>query len=163
MMKSALRRAWDRRAIAVLMALVIAGLARPAPAAETAPIHFATPLSPEEETSYTESPGTGHAEFTLDRDTLRFSWIVTFQGLTSPMTGAHIHGPQSLGSDAGILFDLGPKGAPSPLKGSLVLTDGQLEYLLSGRMYVNLHTVKYKDGELRGQLKRVREKPAKRD
>ena len=42
------------------------------------------------------------------------------------------------------------------MEGSVTLNEGQLEYLLTGRMYVNLHTVKYPNGEIRGQLSRQR-------
>jgi hypothetical protein len=41
----------------------------------------------------------------------------------------------------------------SPMKGSAVLTDDQSKALTSGNMYINVHTVKYPDGEIRGQLK----------
>jgi hypothetical protein len=37
----------------------------------------------------------------------------------------------------------------------VVLTDAQVEYLVTGRFYVNIHTVKYPAGELRGQINRV--------
>jgi hypothetical protein len=37
-----------------------------------------------------------------------------------------------------------------------VLADGQLKYLLNSRMYVNITTGKYRDGEIRGQLQRMR-------
>jgi hypothetical protein len=36
-----------------------------------------------------------------------------------------------------------------------VLTDAQLEYLLAGRMYVNVRSRRYPAGELRGQIQRV--------
>ena len=41
----------------------------------------------------------------------------------------------------------------SPMKGSVVLTDDQSKALISGNMYVNVHTGKDPDGEIRGQLK----------
>ncbi len=43
----------------------------------------------------------------------------------------------------------------SPFSGSVVLTDSQVEYLVTGRFYVNVHTVKYPAGELRGMINRV--------
>lgn len=133
----------------------------PAAAAEygQGPIYFAATLSADEQSAPTNSDGTGKAIFKLDRDTLTFEWTVTYQGLTSAITGAHIHGPQRPGTNAGILIDLAPQGLTSPIKGSFVLNDGLLEYLLAGRFYVNLHTTKYKDGELRGQIGRLRQPP----
>jgi len=41
----------------------------------------------------------------------------------------------------------------SPMKGSAVLTDDQSQALTSGNMYINVHTAKNPDGEIRGQLK----------
>jgi hypothetical protein len=121
----------------------------------TGPIGFYADLSAAEQAETTESPGVGRADFLLDRDTVRLSWTVTYSKLTSAATGAHIHGPQRVGTNAGIQIDLAPNGLAPPLKGSAVLTDAQLEYLLSGRMYVNIHSRQYPKGELRGQIQRV--------
>ena len=92
----------------------------------------------------------------LERETLKFSWVITYSGVTSPVTAVRIHGPQLVGTNAGILIDVGAKIVSSPLRGSAILNDGLLQFLLSGRMYVNVFTTKYKDGELRGQIKRLR-------
>ena len=40
----------------------------------------------------------------------------------------------------------------SPMKGSATLTDDQSKALTGGKMYINVHTAKYPDGEIRGQL-----------
>jgi len=138
---------------------VLAALWWPLAAAATGgspgPVLFYTLLSADEESATTESPGSGRADFSLDRETLRLSWKVAFTRLTSPVTAAQIHGPQRPGTNAGPQIDLAPKARVSPLEGSAVLTEAQLEYLLAGRMYVNLHTVRYPNGELRGQIQRV--------
>ena len=123
---------------------------------EGPPINFLAILSSEEQSAPTESPGIGRAEFVLDRPTLRLEWVVTYSGLTSKATAAHIHGPQTPGGNAGVLFDLAPDSLGETLKGSVILNDGALEYLLTGRMYVNIHTTKYPPGELRGQIMRLR-------
>jgi hypothetical protein len=124
----------------------------PSAGEDARPVLFYTFLSPDEETS---SPGSGRADFSLDRKTLRLSWKVSYGHLTSSLTSAAVHGPQRLGTNAGVQIDLAPGSRSSPLVGSSVLTDAQLEYLLAGRMYVNLHTTRYPDGELRGQIQRV--------
>lgn len=123
------------------------------------PIYFVAEMSADEQSAYTESPGKGRAEFVLDRATLRLSWTLTYSNLTSAPIGVAIHGPQSPGGNAGVLIDMGANGIRNPLKGSAILTDGQLEYLLTGRTYVNLRTEKYKLGELRGQIMRQPRKP----
>lgn len=123
--------------------------------APTGPVGFFAVLSADEQAATTNSNGVGRADFLVDRDTVRISWKVTYSGLTSQATAAHIHGPQRPGTNAGVQVDLAPKGMTSPLEGSAILTDAQLEYLLAGRMYVNVHSTKYPAGELRGQIQRV--------
>lgn len=120
------------------------------------PIKFKATLSADEQSAPTESPGSGVVDFVLERSTQELSWTLVFDNLTSQVTGAHIHGPQTPGGNAGVLIDLAPEGPKSPAQGSLVLNDGLLEYLLTGRMYVNVHSTKYPVGELRGQIMRLR-------
>jgi hypothetical protein len=119
------------------------------------PVRFYADLSAEEQSTTTVSNGSGRAEFSLDRATLRLSWRVGFAHLTSAVVGAAIHGPQRPGTNAGVQFDMAAKGLTPPLQGSAVLTDAQLQYLLAGRMYVNIRSKKYPDGELRGQIQRL--------
>ena len=119
------------------------------------PIHFKAVLSADEESAITESPGVGVVDFTLDRKTLKLSWKLTFKDLTTPPTGAYIRGPQTPGSEAGVLHDLTPKGVVSGAEGSAVINEGELAYLVQDRLYVNLHTKKYPAGELRGHLQRI--------
>lgn len=119
------------------------------------PILFYADLSPDEETYATYGDAKGRADFVLERDTLKFSWKVTYTGLTSPPTGAHIFGPQRPGANSTPVFDLAPKGLKSPLEGSVILKEGDLQNLVAGRYYVNIMTTKYEHGELRGQLERL--------
>jgi hypothetical protein len=120
-------------------------------------IIFRAAISDEDQSIPTESPGKGIAEVRLERATLKLTWKVTFQDLTSPPTIAGLYGPENVGGNAGQVVDLAPNGViKSPLEGSAILSDGVFQYLVTGRVYVNIHTTKYKDGELRGQLRRVR-------
>ncbi len=141
------------------LAITLAWASVPAhlPAAEEAgpPVRFFADLSADEQAATTLSPGVGRADFSLDRATLRFSWRVTYSKLTSAAIGAGVHGPQRPGTNAGVQIDLAPRSRNLPLTGSAVLTDAQLEYLLAGRMYVNIRTTRYPAGELRGQIQRV--------
>lgn len=153
-------RAW----VAMFVFVVACTCALPSSAARAddagPPIHFIAELSADEQSAYTESAGQARVEFVLERATLRLSWTLTYGGLTSAPVGVAMHGPQSPGGNAGVLIDMGVGGIRSPLRGSAILTDGQLEYLLTGRTYVNLRTQKYPAGELRGQIMR---QPGKRN
>ena len=137
---------------------MVAGAAH---AAETTPetgsIPFCVNLSPDEESAPTYGSAVGQGTFSLSRADLKFTWEISFKDLTSRPLAANMHGPQRPGANAGVVFALVGEGQPitSPLRGSLTLNDGQLEYLLTERLYMNITTQKYMEGELRGQLKRL--------
>jgi hypothetical protein len=130
------------------------------PAAHTADddILFTAVLTDEDQSTPTYSPGRGLAEVRLERATLRITWTVTYQGLTSRPVAAGLYGPENVGANAGQVVDLGVKGLASPIRGSAVLSDGVFQYLITGRVYANIHTARYPGGELRGQLRRQRRK-----
>ena len=121
---------------------------------DAGPVVFFADLSADEQAATTVSKGRGRAEFLLDRVSTRLSWRVTTTALDSTVLGVAIHGPQRMGTNAGVQIDLAPQGARAVLTGSAVLTEAQLDYLLAGRMYVNVRTRRYPVGELRGQIQR---------
>jgi hypothetical protein len=117
-------------------------------------IRFIAELSDDEQSIPTYSKGKGKAEIILERETLKITWTVTYNDLSSAPITAGLFGPENVGANAGMLIDFAGKGLNSPIKGSAILSDGQLQYLITGRIYVNITSQKWKDGELRGQLKR---------
>lgn len=122
-------------------------------------ILFKATLTADDEAKATTSPAMGTAEVRLERATLKITWKVTYQGLTSPLVHAALYGPENAGATAGEVVDLAPKGSKgltSPIQGSTILSDGVFGYLISGRVYVNLSTKRYPEGEIRGQLRRQR-------
>lgn len=137
-----------------IRALAALCLACTAARAGTDDIRFACDLSADEQSAPTYSDATGHAEVILERETLKITWKVTFQGLSTPPTRIALFGPENPGANSGVLIDLGVDGKTSPVTGSAVLNDGQLQYLVNTRVYVNVLTGKWKDGEIRCQLRR---------
>ena len=102
-----------------------------------------------------ETNGTGTADLTYDPATKVLTWNVSFSGLTGPATMAHFHGPAPAGKNAGIEVWISTKGkmeAPSPLVGQATLTDAEAADLMAGNLYINIHTAKYPNGEIRGQV-----------
>ncbi len=81
---------------------------------------------------------------------------VTYRGLSSAATMAHIHGPATQSGNAGVLVDLAPVGAPfgssGSLSGTVALTPTQLGHVIDGLTYINFHTAANPGGELRGQI-----------
>ncbi len=149
------------RALLLAPAVALAALLIQTPArAADDDILFKAVLSADDESTPTESPGTGIAEVRLERATLKITWKITYQGLTSPLTAAGLYGPENAGANAGEVVDLiagsRSKRLSSPIEGSTILSDGVFGYLITGRVYVNLHSRRWPDGELRGQLRRQR-------
>jgi len=127
----------------------------------------------------TGSPmGSGTASVTLSTNKVLTVTVTVSGNLTSGVTMAHIHGPASPTSVAGILLDFVPSmmnviaagartgtivsesynlgllgfGGSSPLK---IDPDTLIALLNSGKTYVNVHTATNNTGEIRGQLSRV--------
>ena len=95
------------------------------------------------------SSGSGVAAIKLDGDVL--SWVITYSGMSGPVTDAHFHGPAATGANAGVIVPFaGSLG--SPIAGSQKLTAPQIAGLRSGLWYVNLHTAAFPGGEIRGQV-----------
>ncbi len=97
----------------------------------------------------TPSTATGSGLFLIDTVSNRVSFNITVGGLTGIETGAHIHGPAARGSNAGPLFTL-PLG--SPKIGVWNYPPALEPDLLSGRLYLDVHTSSFPDGEIRGQI-----------
>ena len=139
------------------IAALLAGFASPVSAAQD-DIRYACNLSADEESAEVYSDGTGRAEFALERATLKLSWKVTYDKLSGPALSVGVYGPDRPGGNAGLLINLVNKGAPkSPVVGSKILNDGELQYYVTGRVYMNIMTAKYKDGEVRCQITRLRD------
>ncbi|HWQ13225.1 MAG TPA: CHRD domain-containing protein [Roseiflexaceae bacterium] len=90
----------------------------------------------------------GVGTFTLSADRTALSYRISFSGLSSGQTGAHIHSG-AIGTDGDIVF---PLANGSPISGTLTLTDTQTSDLLTGLYYVNVHTTTNPGGEIRGQI-----------
>ncbi len=96
------------------------------------------------------SAATGRVEASFDTKTNELSWTVTYAGLTGPATAAHFHGPAEKGKNAGIILAF--KSVGSPISGSAKVPASQVEDILAGRWYANVHTAQNPGGEIRGQL-----------
>jgi CHRD domain-containing protein len=141
----------SRRAVMVLGGVISAAAA--VGLAQAAPQTFSVPLTGAQQVPKVASPGTGTANFTWDPATRGLSWSITFNGLSSPATMAHIHSGGA-GKNGGVVFWLSTRGTPpaSPFTGSATLTPAQARQLAAGAWYVNLHSKDHPAGELRGQV-----------
>jgi hypothetical protein len=120
------------------------------PMASAEVVEFKAQLSGAQEVPATDSAGTGTADVTLDTDTKKLTWKVAQQGLSGEPTAAHFHGPAAAGENAGPALDISGNLAA----GTADLTDAQIADLQAGKWYLNVHTAKFPDGEIRGQVEK---------
>lgn len=130
----------------------------PPPPSGTPTLFFAQ-LSPEG-AAQTGASGSATIQFSGDERTaiLRYS----FSNLTTPITGKHLHGPALPTENGAIAFDI-DTAVPQP-DGSFVWTITDIasasrqqlvDALRSGRIYLNIHTVRFPGGEIRGHFRDV--------
>jgi uncharacterized protein (DUF1800 family) len=121
------------------------------------PTLFVATLVPE---TGVQSPGSGSATLLLAGDEATAVLRFTYTNLTTPVTGAHTHGPADPGTNGQILFDI--DDATPQADGSYVWTfvpvgttsAAQIVAALrSGRIYLNIHTSRYPSGEIRGHFR----------
>lgn len=101
------------------------------------------------------SPGTGEITGTYDDVTNSFSFSLSFSGLTTPTTAAHLHAPAPAGTNAPveITFAGFPFGVTSgSFNNTYIFSSSQETSFLADLMYVDIHTAGFPGGEIRAQL-----------
>ena len=94
----------------------------------------------------------GTAQIVVDTGTGDIEILGSYDGLTSEITGAHLHGPADASSTAGVIFALTTTGGQSGMfSGTSVLSNSDLNAFLAGNTYLNVHTSTNGLGEIRGQ------------
>jgi hypothetical protein len=112
---------------------------------------FTATLNGASETPPDSSKATGTANFTFNPVTKILTGTVNFTGINA--TAAHIH-RGAVGVAGPVIFPLSSDSTlTSPLHfTSVALTQNQINDLMAGLYYVNIHSAAYPDGEIRGQL-----------
>jgi hypothetical protein len=130
-------------------ALLLAGLGT---AASQTTYKLKATLTASQETPKAKSNGTGTFTGTLiekgKKKTL--TWKLTFKGLTGSAAAAHIHlGKRGVAGPVAVAL-CGP--CKSGAHGTAKLTEKIVSAIEHHGAYVNVHTAKYKNGEIRGQI-----------
>lgn len=114
---------------------------------------LAAKLTGDQEVPAVVTPAIGVGSFLLNGSHDSICINVTFTGLSSTVTGAHIRSgaPGTIGT---IIKDLAPSLNGNTIKTVLYGTDvsAHLKEYLSGQLYINVLTNNNKDGEIRGQI-----------
>jgi len=170
--------------LTVIVLAVTTALMLLVPAAYAIPVTFVGNLTGANEVPPVPSSATGLATVVLDAAAQTLQINATFSGLTSNTNAAHIHCCAPLGTNAGVAttvpafpgFSLGsPSGSftsavfdltqPTIYNPAFVTLQGGLTQaevaliagILNGTTYLNIHTVNFPGGEIRGQLQAVPE------
>jgi hypothetical protein len=124
-----------------------------APAAPASGETFLAFLTSAQEVPANGSTATGYARVVLNEAAGSISFLVVFSGLSSGQTMAHIHAPAQIGANVGVAIDLGVVGGTSgTISGTRSITPAQIAQLRAHLGYVNVHSVSFVGGEIRGQL-----------
>ncbi len=94
--------------------------------------------------------GKGLGIFHLNHSKTALGIKILFRGLTSDVTGAHIH-HAAAGVNGPVIFDLDLLKTGNVIEGTWD-PGANLDALLAGELYVNVHTVNHPGGEIRGQI-----------
>lgn len=96
------------------------------------------------------STATGFANVQINTDTNVLSYQITYSGLSSAETAAHIHGFAAPGFNAGVRHTL--PGTAGVKTGSWNYPEADEFNILAGLTYINIHTSTNGGGEIRGQI-----------
>ncbi len=143
-----MRKLVSTLALAAVAALAVASVAL---GGHRAPVMIGAKLTAAEEVpAQVVKDAKAKGSFTGDITGSKLTWTLTFSGLTGPATAAHIH-MAGMGAAGPVVVPLcGP--CKSGAKGSATLTAAALKALKTHKLYVNVHTAKNPDGEIRGQI-----------
>lgn len=159
-----------RRLIVTVAAFLLA-LTLPLAAAQASPRNFVAPLSGDQEVPPADTDATGVSIFQLSRDGSELSYRLNVANIEN-VTQAHIH-VGARGVNGPVVVWLYPDGPPAqlipgrtsgtlatgtitaddlvgPLAGASL--DDLLDTIRAGNAYVNVHTLQFPPGEIRGQI-----------
>jgi uncharacterized protein (TIGR03118 family) len=119
--------------------------------APTTVLPFTVRLSGAAESPAVATPATGVGSLAIEGNTVTYH--ISYAGLSAAATAAHVHGLAAATNSAGVLFPVdGASGTAGVLSGSHTATAAELQDILNGLAYVNIHTAPHPGGEIRGQL-----------
>ncbi len=124
--------------------------------AKKPPIKFSAALNIGQERPHPKGTKAGAAgRFTATLTGTTLTWKLTFAHLSGPATASHIHSGVR-GKSGPVLVTLCGAPCTSPATGTAALTQAPINDMVAGKDYVNVHTAKNPNGEIRGQITHAR-------
>lgn len=140
------------RAVLVLGVLLLAGCSFYLSQPMVPKTDLRASLNGSNEVPPTQSRGSGYFEAVYRPSTKVLEYRLNLVGLSGPTTMGYLQGPAGPGENA---QHNGPINIPiydNTIWDGFTLTAEQAADVLAGRWYVNITTIQYPDGEIRGQI-----------
>jgi hypothetical protein len=100
----------------------------------------------------TQSSGSGYFEAVYRPSTKVLEYRLNLQGLSGPITMGYLQGPAGPGENAQQVAPINIAIYDYTIWDGVTLTEEQAAQVLAGQWYVNVMTLQYPDGEIRGQI-----------
>ncbi len=100
----------------------------------------------------TQSRGNGYFEAVYRPSTKVLEYRLNLVGLSGPITMGYLHGPAAPGENAQQIAPINIPIYGNTIWDGVTLTEEQAAEVIAGRWYVEVRTIQYPDGEIRGQI-----------
>ena len=100
----------------------------------------------------TQSRGSGYFEAVYRPSTKVLEYRLNLVGLSGPITMGYLHGPAGPGENAQKVSPINIPIYDNTIWDGVTLTEEQAAEVLAGQWYVNVMTLQFPDGEIRGQI-----------
>ena len=149
-----MRRALALAVVAIVSMLAVTSLASGKPAHATASLKFHATLNVAQIVPHlkgAKANETGTFTATLTGTSLK--WTLTYSHLSGPAVAAHIHLGAPGKTGMALVALCGPPACKSPMSGTAnSVTDDIAALMSKAGAYVNVHTDKNAEGEIRGEI-----------
>jgi hypothetical protein len=137
--------------VSIVAAMTTAVLGGAGLVANAETVSFTVEAAGANEVPAVTSAGSASAQFVFDSETNELTYVIAVRGISEDeVTAAHIHnGPA--GENGPVIYALAEEGFLQT-NGSIELTDEDVDALMAGELYVNVHSEEYPDGFARAQI-----------
>jgi hypothetical protein len=100
----------------------------------------------------TQSRGSGYFEAVYRPSTKVLEYRLNLVGLTGPITMGYLHGPAAPDQNVEKVSAINIPIYDNTIWDGVTLTEEQAAQVMAGQWYVEVRTIQYPDGEIRGQI-----------
>jgi hypothetical protein len=106
-----------------------------------------------------DTAATGFVRAVYNTETREVVWLVTYEGLSGPVTAIRLHGPAAIGENGETIMTLGGS-LIGPIVGGSTLSVAAGETMKAGLLYMVISTAAFPEGEIRVQFINAEIEPA---